>query len=222
MAKYKIGLIDDDKDELGDIRRTIKENKPNNVELSDIELMEYSLGEGSNCLTYTINEIIEDIINFKINSLIVDYNIIVKSKKIEGTEIYKKVMDVAPNFPMIILTNLVDASVAYNFVDPDKVYNKKEFFVLENEYSKKKVLNMFRNMERYIENRNALEQKRIELKEKLEKDGTNQEIIDDIIKTESELDKLYPTDQTEIEKIFDKEGIREILEILEKANKLME
>ena len=63
----------------------------------------------------------------KLSSLIVDYKIIVKTYKIKGTEIFKKIKEEVPKFPVIILTEVVEESTEPDFVDADKVYKEKRF-----------------------------------------------------------------------------------------------
>ena len=217
---YKIGLIDDESNELMKIRRTIKANAPKDVVF---DFKQYELnGKANNLMQEIANQVIKDIENNEINILIIDYKIMIETEKLEGTEILKQILQVAPNFPMIILTDVIEDSIAHDFVDPDKVYKKSEFFkVLEN-YSKEKTLNLFRNMERYVSTRTLLEQKLKDLKTDINREGTKQETVDKIVNVESELDKFCPTDQSQIEKVFDAKKVKEILELLEKAKKLME
>lgn len=217
---YKIGLIDDESNELIKIRRTIKANAPKDV---IFDFKQYELNTNvSNLMKEIASQVIEDIKHNEINTLIIDYKIMIETEKMEGTEILKQILQVAPNFPMIILTDIVEDSIAHDFVDPDKVYKKSEFFKVLEDYSKQKVLNLFRNMERYVNTRNSLEQELKDLKKDINKEGSKQETVNKIVSVESELDKLCPTNQSQIEKVFDAKKVKEILEILEKANKLME
>ena len=217
---YKIGLIDDESNELIRIRRTIKANAPKDV---IFDFKQYELNTNvSNLMKEIASQVIEDIKHNEINTLIIDYKIMIETEKMEGTEILKQILQVAPNFPMVILTDIVADSIAHDFVDPDKVYKKSEFFKVLEDYSKQKVLNLFRNMERYVNTRNSLEQELKDLKKDIDKEGSKQETVDKIVSVESELDKLCPTNQSQIEKVFDAKKVKEILEILEKANKLME
>ncbi|MCI8362191.1 MAG: hypothetical protein HFJ41_03520 [Clostridia bacterium] len=217
---YKIGLIDDELNELMKIRRTIKTNAPKDIKF---EFKEYELKiESDDLMKQIANQVISDIKNNNINALIIDYKIMIETEKLEGTEILKRILQFAPNFPVVILTDVIEDSVAHDFVDPDKVYKKSQFFKVFEDYSKQKILNLFRNMQRYVNTRSSLEQELEELKKSIDKEGTKQETVNKIVSVESELDKLCPTSQSQIEKVFDAKKVKEILEILEKANKLME
>lgn len=217
---YIIGLIDDEQSEIVKIRRTIKANAPKDV-LFDFKT--YRLDDKEkNLMEQLAQEVIYDIKENQINVLIIDYKIMLDTEKLEGTEILKKILEEAPNFPTVILTDIINDSVAHDFVDPDKVYKKSEFFKAQEDYSKEKILNLFRNAERYVKIRSSLEKQLDNLKQNITNEGTKQETVDKIVTIESELDKLYPKEQSQIEKVFDANRVKEILNILKEANKLME
>ena len=60
-----------------------------------------------------------------------------------------------------------------------------------------------------------------ELKSNLSSGGTNEDIISKIMDCERQLDEFTPTDQTQIDKIFDVEKIKKVVELIEKANRLL-
>ena len=105
------------------------------------------------------NAVINDIVNDKIQVLIVDYKIIVSTALVEGTEIFRRISETVPKFPIIILNNVPEDCYKKEFVDADKVYSKGRFFKLEENYSKEKTLNIFRNMDNYTAQRAKLSTK---------------------------------------------------------------
>ena len=123
-----IGIIDDDNNDIGTLKRTILSIlKKNNIDIC-IEFKEYDLSSNRGEISDEIvKEILNDIINYQISILIIDHKIIIKDKLLSGAEIFEKIRKVAPDFPTIIMTNVVDDSKKNNYVDPDKVYAKSLF-----------------------------------------------------------------------------------------------
>lgn len=217
---YIIGLIDDEESQLKTIRRTIKTNANINEQY---DFKSYLISDGVDDFVETVlGEVIEDIKQLKITSLIVDYKIIVKTSRIKGTDIFKRIKEEVPKFPVIILTEVVEESTEPEFVDADKVYKKKDFYKIESEYSKEKVFNIFDSMRKYIGQRDKLELTIDELKRKLTDGSAGREIIGSILSLESQLDDFVPTDQSQIDKIFDEDKVKEVVALIEKANELLE
>lgn len=217
---YVIGLIDDEEDQLRAIRRTIKANI---VEEEACDFKSYSLSDESGKLVDEVyNNVMEDIINQKISCLIVDYKIMVKTTKIKGTDIFRKIKETVPKFPIIILTEVVEESIEPEFIDADKVYRKRDFLKLEDDYSKEKVSNIFDSMKKYIKQKDMLQVTLVGLKEKMVKGETIEENIAEVLEVESQLDDFLPTNQTQIDKIFDGNKVKEIIELIEKANSMLE
>ena len=151
---YTIGLIDDEESQLKTIRRTIKTNARGDEKY---DFKAYLISDNATDFVEKVfEEVINDIRELKLSSLIVDYKIIVKTSKIKGTDIFKKIKEEVPKFPVIILTEVVEESTEPDFVDADKVYKKKDFYKIESEYSKEKVFNIFDSMRKYIGQRDKL------------------------------------------------------------------
>lgn len=216
---YIIGLIDDEERQLKTMRRTIKTNAPRSLEY---DFKSYSLSKESGRLVDEVfRDVMQDIVNEEISCLIIDYKIMVKTTKIKGTDIFKKIKEVVPKFPIIILTDVVEESIEPNFIDADKVYKKREFFKLDEEYSKEKVYNIFDSMRKYVSQRDSLKLTLTDLKEKMVKgNGTGK--IKDVLKLESEIAEFLPSDQTQIDKVFDEDKAKKIVELIEKANNMLE
>ncbi|AEY65603.1 hypothetical protein [Clostridium sp. BNL1100] len=217
---YIIGLVDDEDSQIKAIRRTIKTNAPQQEEY---DFKSYSLSEESGKLVDEVfNNVMSDIVNLKISCLIIDYKIMVKTTKIKGTEIFGKIKETVPKFPIIILTEVVEESIEPDFVDADKVYKKREFFKLDEEYSKEKVSNIFDSMKKYVNKRDSLQLTLESLKDKMVKGSAVEDNIREVLKVESELDDFLPTEQTQIDKVFDEKKAKKIVELIEKANSMLE
>lgn len=217
---YVIGLIDDEESQIKAMRRTIKVNAPR----EDYAFKSYyPLPSDSNKLVDEVfNQVLTDIINDVITCLIIDYKIMVQTTKIKGTEIFRKIKNTVPKFPIIILTEVVSESIEPKFIDADKVYKKREFFKIEEEYSKEKVYNIFDSMYKYVEQRESLQLELEKLQKQLASGEIGQEGIHSVLKIENELDSFVPTEQTQIDKVFDADKAKHIIELIEKANNLLE
>ncbi|MDO4465303.1 MAG: hypothetical protein Q4C57_12260, partial [Bacillota bacterium] len=137
-------------------------------------------------------------------------------------DIFKMIKEEVPKFPVIILTEVVEESTEPEFVDADKVYKKKDFYKIESEYSKEKVFNIFDSMRKYIGQRDKLQLTIDDLKQKLTEGSLGREAIGSILALESQLDDFVPTDQSQIDKVFDEKKAKEIVALIEKANELLE
>lgn len=217
---YIIGLIDDEETQLKKIRRTIKTNAKANEKY---DFKSYLISDNaSDVISEVFEQVISDIRESKLSSLIVDYKIIVKTTKIRGTDIFKRIKDEVPKFPIIILTEVVEESTEPEFIDADKVYKKKDFYMIESEYSKEKVFNIFDSMRKYHNQRDKLQLTIEDLKQKLTDGSRGREVIGDILSLESQLDDFVPTEQSQIDKVFDENKAKEIVALIEKANDLLE
>lgn len=222
MNNYIIGIIDEDTEDIQDIERTIIVNKPENVAEEQIDFNIYSIPTNVSWISNQIvNKVINDIVNSKIHLLIVDYKIIVSMALVEGTEIFRRITEIVPKFPIIILTNLPDDCYEKEFVDADKVYSKGHFFKLEGTYSKEKTLNIFRNMDNYSSQRAKLSTKLANHLYALETQGYSEQILKDIIETEKKLDNYFPQQQSTVEKDLDVSELKNAIELLKEVNGLI-
>lgn len=219
MNSYRIGLIDEDPVDIDFIKRTIYINKPTDINDDQIDFWEVPLSTDS--MNNIINDIVDEIINKRIQILIVDYKIVISTKLFEGTEIFKILSEMIPKFPIIMLSNLADDCYHKDFVDADKVYSKKDFFKIEEEYSKEKVANIFRNMDKYITQRSKLASQLTEQLDSLVTDDYSAERIQSIIETEKALGNFTPQNQNSVEKALDLSELKEVVEILRNVQELI-
>lgn len=223
MTKYVIGLVDEDEADIEAIMRTIYRNKPDEVSEDQIGFKEYPLNGNIAELSSSLSSVvIKDLTAKAINSIIIDYQIIVSKDKIEGTDISKIVTENVPKFPVVILSNMPEECYKKAFVDADKVYSKRNFFKLEDAYSKEKTLNLFRNMDKYDANRAELSVKLREELAVLERDGYNESSIKLITSIERQLGEYFPQEQTEVEKALDPSDLYKAVELIERAKLMLE
>ena len=216
---YIIGLIDDEESELKKIRRVIKTLCKDET----YNFKSYLVPNKTENLVETMfAEILEDIIHERISSLIVDYKIMVEATKVQGTEILKMIKDKVPKFPVIILTEIVEESMQPIYVDADKVYRKKDFFKIEEDYAKEKVYNIFDSMKKYVNQRDSLETSIKDFKERFLNGENMSNVIPNILTLESKLNDFVTVDQTQIDKVFDVNKAKEIVKLIERANEILE
>jgi len=217
--EYVIGLVDEEPDQLSAIRRTIKTHIHNQD--IDVSFKVYPLEGGADTLSENVaNDVLHDIVSGAINSLVIDYKIMIQSAMVEGTDIYKRILEKVPKFPVIILTNVPDDCYKKSFVDADKVYSKRAFFKLEGDYSKDKTKSILINMQQYHKRRTELATKQTEQLEKIRDDGFSLEVYQELLHVEKKLGELYPQDQTQVDIALDLNDLKEAVDLLDRADKL--
>ena len=222
MNMYYIGIIDEDMDEVLDIKRTILVNKPVSISEDQIQFVDYSFPSDTATFSQVISDaVIEDIKNSKIHVLIVDYRIIIESTLIDGTEIFNKISSFVPKFPMLILTNVPDDCYK-SFVDADKVYSKRSFFKIEENYSIEKTLNIFRNIDNYKKHCASLTATLDEQLLKLEGQGYTPDVFQRILSLEKALGDYLPQEQSMVEKELNISELKEAVILLKEANHLLD
>lgn len=217
---YTIGLVDDNVEQLSDIRAAIKANRPQEIE---IKFKAYSIPQNSeSAIEILFKEILDDIKNGEIHSLIIDYKIVIATKNIQGSDLFNLVkMDVS-NFPVIILTERPEESKKPNFIDADKVYVKREFLKIKEEYSKEKINNILDSIEKYVSQKDSLLAKLEEHQNKMNSDSDKISTIQDIIEIENQLSMFVPMDVTQADKIIDKTKITELTNLINSLDTLLE
>ena len=115
MYKYKIGIVDEDPCDMDFIERTILENKPDNVQEEQIDFWRCPFPtESENVYDSVVKLIIEKITKEEIQALIVDYKIIISAKSLEGAQIFKRLVEIVPKFPLVMLSNVNSISFLFN------------------------------------------------------------------------------------------------------------
>ena len=222
MNIYRIGIVDEDDNDIDYIKRTIIINKPKNITEEQIDFWKAPLPTDScDSLDSIIKDLARAITDEEIQTLIVDYKIVVRTKIFEGTEIFQELSQKLPKFPMIMLSNLSEDCYSKEYVDADKVYSKREFFKIESDYSKEKVANIFRNMDKYTNIRAKLTTKLAEQLSQLETSGYSADSLRTIVETEKALDGFTLQNQNTVEKALNLDELREAVNIIKKAQDLI-
>ena len=127
-------------------------------------------------------------------------------------------------FPIIILTNWGEDAEKNYLVDPDKIYEKGDFFGFDTEKGKALVKNIFVNAKRYKDTRKNLEKRMKELEDKIAEDGTSGHVdeINEIAEVADKLASLKPMQDNPIEKSMKTDELEKALEILKEANNILE
>lgn len=222
---YTIGLIDDVESEVDNIRSTIFVTWKKVRELpNEVEFKLYKLAPVPEFKEKLQKELLHDVENNVIQSLIVDYKLDSLREVIAGKEIVEFMHDEVPAFPVIILTNVPQSSKKEDVIDPDKVYAKEDFFLLDSAQSKEMAFKIYRNIERYIGRRKRLEASLAEMLEKLhEVQGQQKDVhsstadaevmlLTQIAETEDELGDYTPMGPTTAEKNFDLSELHSVIE----------
>lgn len=213
---YRIGIIDDVKSERDDIQVSILDNV--NVG-TKIEFKEYVLEHKTKDALFS--EIREDVSNEVIQALIVDFRLDTTEDIIKGWEIIEFTHNEFPEFPVVIMTNAPDESKESNHTDADKVYAKKVFLNPQSAETKELVKNILLNINRYDKKRKELEAKLSVELQKLETDGENVEILENIINIEKELTKYKQMYQTTIDTELEMDDLKEAFALLDKYENML-
>lgn len=213
---YRIGIIDDVKSERDDIQVSILDNV--NVG-TKIEFKEYVLEHKTKDSLFS--EIREDVSNEVIQALIVDFRLDTTEDIIKGWEIIEFTHNEFPEFPVVIMTNAPDESKESNHTDADKVYAKKVFLNPQSAETKELVKNILLNINRYDKKRKELEAKLSVELQKLETDGENVEILENIINIEKELTKYKQMYQTTIDTELEMDDLKEAFALLDKYENML-
>lgn len=213
---YRIGIIDDVKSERDDIQVSILDNVNKGT---TIEFKEYVLDHKTKDSLF--NEIRDDVSDEVIQTLIVDFRLDTTEDIIKGWEIIEFTHSEFPEFPVVIMTNAPDESKESNHTDADKVYAKKVFLNPQSAETKELVKNILLNINRYNKKRKELEAKLSVELQKLETDGENVEILENIINIEKELTKYKQMYQTTLDTELEMEDLKEAFALLDKYENML-
>ena len=216
---YRIGIVDDEKDERDDIQVSILDNASWILDKPEIEFKEYEL----ECRKREsiLQEIQNDINEKNIQALIVDFRLDTTADVIKGWQIIEFMHDEIPEFPVIIMTNAPEESKQSEHTDADKVYPKKIFLNPELEETKELVTNIILNMQKYVTRRDSLEEKlAIEL-QKLDKNSEDEKTLEQIMEIETELGRYKQLYQTTVDISLDMDELKDVFQQLKKYEELL-
>ena len=221
---YRIGILEDDLSIIPQIKLVIEEVLKKDSKT--IQYVEYAITDGKSEQNDILDEILSDISESKINTLFVDYKLDTKNIAIKGSEIIKTIREQLSEFPMVILTNVVEDGKESQATDADKVYHKEVFLNPDDARSEEMVKNILYNMERYYALRSTLEYKRDRVLQNMNAINeseveTKMDLVAQLIKIEAELQKFTPTHLLPIEKIFPIDEYKEVLNLLKEYKELL-
>ena len=213
MKEFKIGIIEDDLEELNSIKRTIYTHLSFDY---TILYKDYDFNNKGIDYRDIISEIKKDILNDNIMLLIIDNKLVVEGNRLKGTSIYEEVKKIASDFPVIIMTNYRDEAYDSDYVDPDKVYDKEKFF-LNGEYTKEKITSICLSIEKYnrLKNNIIAEKKRLIDEYKKEKETDGQDTLNELLKVDLEMKKYTPVETSYLEELISPDYVKEIVDLLD-------
>lgn len=206
---WRIGIIDDKEGERADIQVSILENVEHK---NDIDFKEYEIVKKAKEKLF--EEIIEDISEERIHTLIVDYKLDTSQVVIKGWEIVDFVHEHIPEFPVIIMTNVPEESKESIYIDADKVYPKIIFLDTKLPATEEMVKNILSNIQKYVKRRKELEGSLAMELDKLDKNSTDEEIIANVLELEKSLSKYTETQQTILDEALDMAELKVVLKEL--------
>ena len=223
MNNIKIGIVDDDKTHVTDIKRVF--SRYAKVEDTSLSFVFESFYKDENSDYETLlHDILEAIKNETVDCLIIDYQLIFVQEANTGADVINVIRDILPAFPCIILTGRGDECAKEFSVDPDKIYTKEEFLAIGKECSTALVKKIVANVMMVKQKKQKLIAEIGVLKEQLKGDIDNTKvngIIENIIELESKLDKYCMVGQSEMDKIYNSSSLEKIVSLIEQANKLL-
>lgn len=214
---FTVGIIDDVQSERDDIQVSIMDNFS---DVSNVTFKEYLIEGRSK--EELLDEIRADIINDKINLLVVDFKLDTKKTIIAGWEILDFMHEETPDFPVVILTNAPDESKNSESTDADKIYAKKTFLNPELQETKEQVHNMQLHMEKYIKHRRDLEAKLNVAINKYHNGIDLDSVTGEIVEIENKLSRYKQIYQSAVDKNIDIKNLESAFDILNKLKAMEE
>lgn len=217
---FSIGMVEDDKAEASAIMLSLNENSE---QLNENSFKLYELEKSLNLREQLFQEIRQDIIENKVQCVMIDYKLDTLKEVLTGIEVVKYLHEEVPEFPVIILTNVPDKGKENDSADPDKVYPKQTFMRPDDPKTHEMVYHIERNMERYAKRRAELELKQEQLLAKAAgNEDAEDEVYGDLLDTERELSKYVPIEMNAVDEIYDMEEMDKALAALQEYKKLLD
>ena len=193
-----IGIVEDKESELDNIKRCFYGYYRGDCGFQDYIIDEYGEKEE------LVNKILDDILNTRIDVLVVDYLISREGFKIVGNEVYEPVKRHIQNFPVIILTQYVDDSQKSEIIDPDKVYRKSIFFAINTQESKDSLKNIDISIRNFQRQKEEIEKQILYEQQKIKDREIDPSVLINLSELELNLNKYIVSDSaTELDKLFD-------------------
>ena len=217
---FSIGMVEDNDVEASAIMLSLNENSE---QLNENSFKLYELEKSPNLREQLFQEIKQDIIENKVQCVMIDYKLDTLKEVLTGIEVVKYLHEEVPEFPVIILTNVPDKGKRNDGADPDKVYPKKIFMRPDDPKTHEMVYHIERNMERYAKRRAELELKQEQL---LAKAAGNEDAEDaiygELLDVERELSKHVPIEMNAVDEMYNIEEMDKALVALQEYKKLLD
>ena len=118
MSKYKLSYIEDD----DGVKREMVAHF-----MEDFDVVNIPLYENNTPLYKEVKELAEDVVNAKLDAVVIDYSFVDKTYDIKftGADLVAELGNIMPYFPVFILSGKVDAERSVS--DVNLVYVKKDY-----------------------------------------------------------------------------------------------
>lgn len=217
---FSIGMVEDDRAEASAIMLSLNENSE---QLNENSFKLYKLEKSPNLREQLFQEIRQDIIENKVQCVMIDYKLDTLKEVLTGIEVVKYLHEEVPEFPVIILTNVPDKGKENDSADPDKVYPKQIFMRPDDPKTGEMVYHIERNMERYAKRRAELELKQERLlAQTAGNEDAEDEVYGQLLDAERELSKYAPIEMNALDETYDMEEMDKALAALQEYKKLLD
>lgn len=217
---FSIGMVEDDRAEASAIMLSLNENSE---QLNENSFKLYELEKSLDLRERLLQEIRQDIIENKVQCVMIDYKLDTLKEVLTGIEVAKYLHEKVPEFPVIILTNVPDKGKENDSADPDKVYPKQIFMRPDDSKTHEMVYHIERNMERYAKRRAELELKQEQLLARIAGNAdVKDEVYGQLLDTERELSKYVPIEMNALDETYDMEEMDKALAALQEYKKLLD
>lgn len=217
---FSIGMIEDDKAEASAIMLSLNENSD---KLNENSFKLYELKPNSNLREQLFQEIKQDIIENKVQCIMIDYKLDTLKEVLTGIEIVEYLHEEVPEFPVIILTNVPDKGKENDLADPDKVYTKQIFMQPNNPKTCEMVYHIERNMERYAKRRAELELEQERLLTQITgEEDSEDDIYGKLVDTERELSRYAPIEMNVVDETYNMGEMDKAIVALQEYKKLLD
>lgn len=217
---FSIGMVEDDKAEASAIMLSLNENSE---QLNENSFKLYELEENLNLRDQLFQEIRQDIIENKVQCVMIDYKLDTLKEVLTGIEVVRYLHEEVPEFPVIILTNVPDKGKENDGADPDKVYSKQTFMRPNDQATREMVYHIERNMKRYANRRAELELKQEQLlAQTTGYEDAEDEAYHELLDVERELSKYVPIEMNVVDEMYDMEDMDKVLAALREYKKLLD
>lgn len=185
--KINVGIIDDDRTKRTQIISCLENGVDSACE--DVQEMyrDYVLNPIELEVSSDVDKIIEQIIEFEIDVLLVDYQLTSYESEVDytGVGVAKKADGKYLEFPVFILTSFETELYKHEIFDATKVFDFERYMGEDKEQTE---LNR-KIFEQYLMRKKNIEEKKRELYDLLPREGESQEIDDRIIELDTFIEK---------------------------------